>query len=49
MCLILIYSAGLGECLSDRPSQEEYYEYPEDPAGENVFFFFTRGMIGHEC
>ncbi|XP_052752253.1 A disintegrin and metalloproteinase with thrombospondin motifs 12 [Galleria mellonella] len=25
--------AGLGECLSDKPSQEEYYEYPEDPAG----------------
>ncbi|XP_013183866.1 A disintegrin and metalloproteinase with thrombospondin motifs 7 [Amyelois transitella] len=25
--------AGLGECLSDKPSQEEYYQYPEDPAG----------------
>ncbi|XP_030020100.2 A disintegrin and metalloproteinase with thrombospondin motifs 12 [Manduca sexta] len=25
--------AGLGECLSDKPSQEEYYEYPEVPAG----------------
>ncbi|XP_026493067.2 A disintegrin and metalloproteinase with thrombospondin motifs 7 [Vanessa tameamea] len=25
--------AGLGECLSDRPSQEEPYVYPEVPAG----------------
>ncbi|XP_053611861.1 A disintegrin and metalloproteinase with thrombospondin motifs 7-like [Plodia interpunctella] len=25
--------AGLGECLSDKPSQEEYYQYPADPAG----------------
>ncbi|CAG9791078.1 unnamed protein product [Diatraea saccharalis] len=25
--------AGMGECLSDRPSQEEYYMYPEVPAG----------------
>ncbi|VVC95252.1 unnamed protein product [Leptidea sinapis] len=25
--------AGLGECLSDRPAQDEPYEYPEVPAG----------------
>lgn len=33
----LYYSAGLGECLSDSPSQEEYV-YPEVPAGELYVF-----------
>lgn len=37
-------SAGLGECLSDKPSQEEPYVYPEVPAGKNSSISYLNSL-----
>lgn len=43
-----LHSAGLGECLSDRPSQEEYV-YPEVPAGELFIPFVENKGLMSQC